>query len=126
MQHMQSELQLQAECFQWAWNNYPNTRRNLWHVTNEMKPHPGESVQSFRVRVSKAKASGLLPGVSDLHFLWNGTLHLFELKVAYNKMSPEQIAFMHHATHHGAKFYEIRDAEEFKRNFLIIINSSSC
>jgi hypothetical protein len=121
----QSELQLQAECFQWAWNHHPETRRLLWHVTNEMKPHPGESAQSFRVRISKAKASGLLPGVSDLHFFWNGRLYLFELKVGYNGLSKEQEAFKDAAQLQGAKFCEIRDAETFKKVFNQIVNTPS-
>lgn len=121
----QSELQLQAECFQYTWNYHPETRMCIWHVTNEMKPFPGESDQAFRIRVSKAKAAGLVPGVSDLHFIWDGTLHVFELKVRYNRLSDAQKAFRDKAVAQGAKFYEIREAELFKEIFRSILTLRS-
>ena len=121
----QSELQLQAECFQWAWNYYPETRLCLWHVTNEMKPYPTEQHAAFKTRIAKAKAAGLVPGVFDLHFFWDKEFHVFELKVEYNKLSDSQIKFQAKMILHGAFTYEIRELETFQRIFLTIINDKS-
>lgn len=136
---MQSELQLQAQCFQWLWNTYPETRLLCWHVTNEMKPmrlktsiwaegfdrggirdvedkFVEESRQDFSRRIAQAKAAGLVPGVWDLHFLWKGTLYLFELKVGHNKLSKEQDAFESKVCDHGAvcmrPCYDLADFKE--------------
>ena len=122
----QSELQLQSDCFQWAWNTYPETRRCLWHVTNEMKPHPNESKKNFQRRISQAKAAGLVPGVSDLHFLWNGKLYVFELKVKRNGLTEDQKVFRDVVLMNGGAFFEIRDLETFKTSFHHILNSKSC
>jgi hypothetical protein len=121
-----SELQLQRDCFLWAYNYYPQTRKKLWHVTNETKPYPGEGKADFQKRISQAKAAGLVPGVSDLHFQWKGTLHVFELKVAYNKLSDDQKKFRDAITQEGGKFYEVRDFETFKNLFLSILNIKTC
>jgi hypothetical protein len=74
--------------------------------------------------VSKAKAAGLVPGVSDLHFQWDGTLHVFELKVRYNKLSEAQERFKAAMIRQGAIFYEIRDPETFKIAFRGILQAS--
>lgn len=156
----QSELQLQAACFQWAWNTQPLTRGHLWHVTNEVKPWPGETVEQFKggdvfrtlirvdafrhksyeelyhlygykgespkalsMRIAKMKAAGLVPGVYDLHFFWRDTLHIFELKVDYNKLSAEQVQWGEAMIRHGAKAYLCYDIETFQYHFLHILNT---
>lgn len=135
----QSELQLQSECFLWTWNQLPQTRGCVWHVTNEVKPfpedtfewgsqtviYPGESKKNLSIRIAKAKAAGLVPGVADLHFMWGGRLYVFELKVAYNKLSPEQERWRDAVVAQGAVFYLIRSAAEFKSLFLSIINKTT-
>lgn len=154
-----SELQLQAACFQWAWNTQPQTRGHLWHVTNEVKPWPGETFEQFKagalfrelktiwpswsyeqlyqqysykgespkalsMRISKMKAAGLVPGVYDLHFFWRGVLHLFELKVDYNKLSAEQEDWGLKMARHGAVRYVCYELETFQHYFLSILNTS--
>lgn len=120
----QSELQLQRDCFLWTWNCHPETRMCLWHVTNEMKPYPGEPKRNFFERVAKAKAAGLVPGVSDLHFQWMGQLHVFELKVKKNGLSDEQKKYRDKMLQQGARFYEVRDFHTFKSFFTnILINT---
>lgn len=135
-----SELQLQAECFQWAWNTYPETRGLLFHVTNEVKPHPpetdahalargcavklkypGETFKELSIRIAKMKAAGLVPGVADLIFLWD-TSYAFELKVGKNKTSPEQIAFAERIMKKGHTWFLVRDVETFKHLFINIVN----
>lgn len=135
---MQSELQLQAQCFQWLWNTYPETRLLCWHVTNEMKPNAVqtgtknggkpdyalESTSSFRRRIAQAKAAGLVPGVWDLHFLWKGTLHLIELKVGNNRLSNEQMAFARKTEDHGAVAHKpCYDISDFRELIMHIFNT---
>lgn len=146
---MQSELQLQAQCFQWLWNTYPETRLLCWHVTNEMKPWPGETEQEFLMRtqgyqpqnfsifgykgessahfsrrIAQAKAAGLVPGVWDLHFLWKGTLHLIELKVGDNRLSNEQMAFARKTEDHGAVAHKpCYDISDFRELIMHIFNT---
>jgi len=34
---MQTEAQIQQECFNWFWNEYPKHRRKMFHIPNEGK-----------------------------------------------------------------------------------------
>lgn len=115
-----SELQLQAQCYQWAFGTYPQIRGLLWHVANEMKPHPKETIEEFRIRINKAKAAGLVKGVSDLHMFYKG-FHVFELKVDYNKLSTEQVEFGRKITEQGGHFYEIRNIQTFQNIIRTIV-----
>lgn len=128
-----SELQLQSKCFLWAWNTFPDTRGHLWHVTNEMKPNKvrviggnvvEESKADFRLRISKAKAAGLVPGVYDLHFFWRRRLYLFELKVGKNALSMEQVEWGARMDRHGATTYQVWDEQTFRQLFINILNQN--
>lgn len=131
-----SELQLQASCFQWAWNTYPETRGLLFHVTNEVKPHPpetdahalargcpihlkypGETFKELSIRIAKLKAAGLVPGVADLVFLWN-RVWVWELKVGANTTSAEQDRFAEQVIAKGWTYCLCRDLATFQQQFL--------
>lgn len=73
---------LQAACWQESWNKYPVTRRLIWHTPNELTRLPGETSHQHMVRITQARAKGVVPGVWDLLFYWRGCLHLIEIKVA--------------------------------------------
>lgn len=136
-----TELQLQAQCFQWAWNTFPQTRQLLFHVTNEVKPHPpetdehalargcpvrfkypGETFKELSIRIAKMKAAGLVPGVADLVFLWE-QCHVFELKVGRNTLSNDQQSFREMVTAIGTQWHEIRDFRTFVTIFSAIIQT---
>lgn len=85
-----SEDVLLAICFQWAWNTYPQTRRLLLHIPNELDRLPGESRQNHIRRLTQAKAKGVVPGAPDLIFLWDGVLYAFELKTPIGSVSAAQ------------------------------------
>lgn len=140
-----SELQLQATCFQWLWNIYPETRLCCWHVTNEMKPYPaetpeqaakrgcpvelaypGESGRDFSIRVAKAKAAGLVSGVWDMHFVWNG-FHIWEFKVGKNTLTKEQVAFKQAILRNmpSARFSVFYDEKSFQEYIVKLLNSDS-
>lgn len=110
-----SEIQLQAKCFQWAWNTYPQTRRLLAHVPNGGGRDAREGMQ--------LKASGVIPGVHDLFFFWKGQLYWFELKIGRNTQSDAQLDFGAAMMAQGAICYEVRDLETFKTLFTQIIES---
>lgn len=111
-----SEIQLQAQCFQWAWNNYPETRRCLAAVPNGGSRNKIEAMQ--------LKASGVLAGVHDLFFYWKGQLYWFELKVGENKQTKEQIEFGKAMTAQGAVCVEIRSFGQFQEEFLKALGTS--
>lgn len=107
----QSELQLQAKCFQWLWNEYPETRLCCWHV-------PNGGARS-KIEATQLKASGVVKGVHDLHFFWKGSLYVFELKVGTNRQTAEQKAWGEAMKRQGAILYEVREFQLFQN----IINS---
>jgi len=78
-----TEDQFQAKCWQWVWNNYPETRHCLWAV-----PNGGERTLEVAV---KLKATGVLSGVHDMHFLWDGQFYTFEFKVGNNHLTKTTI-----------------------------------
>jgi hypothetical protein len=79
---MQTEDQLQAEFFKHVWNTYPKTRGLFFSVPNGGTRNPREAM--------KLKATGLVPGIPDLIFLWNGKVYGFELKTEKGVLSPKQ------------------------------------
>jgi hypothetical protein len=111
----QSEIQLQAECWQWAWNTYPDTRRLLFHVPNGGSRSKIEGMQ--------LKASGVVPGIPDLLFLWHGRLYSFELKTLTGTVSDDQ-ALVHITWEtHCVSTHIVRTLETFQRIFTQIINN---
>lgn len=104
-----TEDQLQAACWQWAWEAYPATRRLLWAVPNGGARNAREGL--------KLRATGVIPGVWDLHFFWQERLTFFELKVGRNRQSEEQVRWGALVRQQGATCYEIRTLDEFKAAF---------
>jgi hypothetical protein len=108
-----SEDHLQADCYQWAWNTFPDTRRLLFSIPNGGTRNTREAM--------KLKATGLTAGVADLLFLWNGKTFAFELKVGSNKQSENQKLWEMTATPHIEKYYLITKFEDFKYHFTQIV-----
>lgn len=67
-----SEDRLQADCYQWFHNHYPHLRGLLYHVPN------GEKREKITAALLKAK--GVVAGIPDLVFHFNGLTYFFELK----------------------------------------------
>jgi hypothetical protein len=109
-----TEDQLQAECFKWFHNNYPHLRKTLWAVPN------GGTRNKFEAM--KLKATGVVAGVHDLHFLHKNQFYTFELKVGENTMSDEQVEFYIAIENQCGICKEIRTFEEFKLQILNIIS----
>lgn len=109
-----NEDQLQATCFQWAWNNYPHLRRTFWAVPNGGFRNKREA--------SKLKATGVVKGVHDIHLLHDGQFFTFELKVGDNTLSTDQQEFQIAITKQGGICFEIRTEKEFKELFASIVD----
>jgi hypothetical protein len=108
-----SEIQLQAECFQWAWNALPETRRLIFHVPNGGSRNVIEGMQ--------LKASGVVPGIPDLLFIWHGQLHAFELKTATGTVSDAQAEVHFTWNDHGVFVHIVRTLESFQEHVKKII-----
>jgi hypothetical protein len=78
-----SEERLQAQFWEWAWNTYPQFRRLMWAVPN--------STNTNAIQASRLKATGLLPGVWDLHVLYKREYHIIETKIGDNKLTVDRV-----------------------------------
>jgi hypothetical protein len=105
MEQIKAENQLQATCFQWAWNNRPETRRLLAYNLNNS---PNARVGNMN------KALGLITGRADMELLWKGNLHYFEFKFQKGRQSQEQVKFQETVIAHGATYTITRTLEEFQ------------
>jgi len=104
-----SEERLQADCYQWFHNSFPNLRGLLWHVPNGGQRSASEA--------NKFKAIGLVPGVCDLHFYYQGKMYFIELKIEAGRLSPNQINWIEAISNQGGEVIVIRDLYTFQ-NFI--------
>jgi len=107
-----SENKLQAECYQWAYNTFPEVRGLLYHNFN----NPKNAIQGAQL-----KAVGLVKGVADLTFLWQGQAYFFELKTETGKQSKDQFEWQMKVGGHGFPYLIVRRFEHFKQLFEQII-----
>ena len=135
--------QLQAKCFQYVWNTYPNLRRLMWHTPNETKQDDfilkevakvDQGLASklsaivrkrLGIHISTRKAIGVVKGVTDLTFYYNGRLHAFDVKLGKDRMSEEQKEFAQRVINQGGTFDIIDDFEKFKITIDSYINQAS-
>lgn len=106
----QEEARLQAECYAWAWNERPITRRVLFHVENERTD--GNKVDGARRR-----AMGLVAGVSDLLLLLpRGRYHglCIEMKTPDGYQREEQKTWQALVEANGYRYEVIRTKEDFQ------------
>ena len=109
-QRKQEEAVLQAKCFQWCWNEFPETRRLLFHVENERSD--GNKLEGAR-RV----AMGLVAGVSDLILLmprgrWHGLC--IEMKTPKGDQREKQQTWQALVEKQGYRYEIIRTEEDFR------------
>lgn len=62
--HSSPEGRIQADCFRWFWNEFPQYRKTLFHVPNENDRADANPIQG-----AMRKSLGVVAGVSDLLFL---------------------------------------------------------
>lgn len=100
-----SHDQLQAQCFQWHWNEYP-AQRGLIHANNNNSRNA--------VQGNQRKAVGVVKGVLDLEYFRKGQLYFFDIKVGKDTLSKAQKAVIATLEAEGAICYEIRSLEQFQ------------
>jgi hypothetical protein len=100
-----TETQLQAQIFQYHWNNLPTERGLLFHVNNKAR----NSIEG-----AKFKAMGVVSGVSDLIYLKpGGKPILIELKTYNGTQSTEQRKWELHVKSAGYQYLICKSLEEF-------------
>ena len=106
----QLEMQLQAKCVLAAWNDFPETRKLLFHVENEDQ-HGSAFTGSIR------RAQGIVRGVSDLILLIpRGRFHglMIEMKTKDGYQSSFQREWESLVKAQGYRYEVIRSEEDFR------------
>ena len=101
-----SESQIQSSCVSWLWNTYPETRGLFFSINNN-----SEHV----VRALNRKAMGMVAGVADTCFLWNGKAYFIEFKTEVGKQSPDQVRWEHAINEQGFEYFIARSLSDFQK-----------
>ena len=102
-----SEDERQHECYIWFHNTYPNLRGCLFAVPN------GGARSALQGKIFKM--TGVVPGVSDMIFLYNKVAYLLEFKTDIGIQSPKQIAWQKTMEKQGFAYFIIRDLNLFQQ-----------
>lgn len=105
------EMRLQAACFVRAWNDFPITRKLLFHVENELNS-AGDNAIIGAIR----RSEGIVRGVSDLILLiprepWNGLM--IEMKTEKGYQSKYQKEWQALVEAQGYRYEVVRTEEDF-------------
>lgn len=105
-----SEDQLQAEIVTWFTNNYclkhHSPRSIIFSVPNGGFRH--------KIEAMKLKATGMMPGVSDLIIIHRSKIYFCELKTDSGILSPAQKEFNLRLAENGFQNFIFRSLSEFK------------
>ena len=105
-EQVMTEQQIQAKCFIWHWNTYPNERRMLFHADNN---------SANALVGNRKKASGVVKGVSDMVLITLcGTVYL-EFKTPTGVQSAEQKDFAAKVRERGSLYFIVRSVEQFQK-----------
>lgn len=110
--HSMPEGRIQAECYQYFWNNYPQYRGLYFAVPNE-----NTRSDSNIITGAQRKAMGVYHGVSDtLMLIPRGGYHglAIEYKDERGRQSIHQIAWQALVENQGYKYVVCRSLEQFK------------
>jgi len=101
-----TESRIQADCFQWHWNTYSNSRGRLFMVHN----NPRNEIDGNRL-----KAMGMVAGVSDMMLLRQDKPPLcIEIKTDKGTQQRNQKEWQKVAEATGATYEIVRSLDEFK------------
>lgn len=106
------EGKIQAECFQWFWNSFPQYRGLLLHVPNENYRADSNIIQG-----AIRKSLGVVAGVADLLFLVaRGRYHglCIEMKDERGKQRESQKNWQKIVEGQGYKYVVVRSLLEFQ------------
>lgn len=111
--HSSPEGKIQAECFAWFWNEYPQYRRLLFHVPNE-----NDRADSNVIQGAIRKSLGVVAGVADLLFLVaSGDRHglCIEMKDEHGTQKPAQKEWQALVEREGYEYVICRSLEQFQQ-----------
>lgn len=108
-----NEDRLLSKCHQWLWNNFPQTRGAAWHVANERK--------TTGMQGAILKAKGVVAGVPDYVFNYEGKTYYIEFKFAAGLLSSSQKKVILALNKQGFEVYIIRSFEDFKELIFSIL-----
>ena len=118
--HSSPEGRIQAECFAWFWNTYPQYRKLLFHVPNE-----NDRADSNIIQGAIRKSLGVVSGVADLLLLVaSGGYHglCIEMKDEKGRQKPAQAEWQTIIEAQGYRYVICRSLEQFK----VIVNEYLC
>jgi len=105
--------QLIAKCTQWFWNEFPEDRRMLYAVNNNVSA--GLSRQQQIIEGNKNKAKGVVAGVLDLCYInFDGRSAYLDAKVGNDVLSKEQEDFCEKLDRRGIAWFVFSSFEEFQ------------
>lgn len=110
--HLMSEGKIQADCYSWFWNAFPQYRKCYFAIPNE-----NNRADSSAISGAIRKAMGVTKGVADTFMAVRkgGYGGLFiEFKTEVGKQSPEQKQWQIIIENQGYLYRVIRSLEEFK------------
>lgn len=123
--HHNEESALQAKCWTWLWNEYPETRGLYFAVQNENSRSVYESKKQQLVSGAMRKAIGVYSGVSDTILLlprgkYNAAC--IEFKTRIGRQSPKQADWQQKVESVGYYYTIVRSEDEFKEKMKWYIN----
>jgi hypothetical protein len=106
-----TELQMQAYCCTWFWNEFRHTEeRQMLHANIN---------NSFnKIEGAKNAALGVVAGISDTEFIDYGEMWFLEFKLTGGVQSQDQKDFQRKVEERGHKYKLLYSFEEF-RSFII-------
>lgn len=109
-----NETQIQAAAYQTLYNRHPLLRLCLFSVPNEaLFSNLNNLGQDQKMSlISRFKASGLTPGVTDMIFYWQGKTYWLELKDDTGTVREEQKLFHRNLIIHNFDVQIYRSVEE--------------
>lgn len=99
-----SEIQLQSLAFKNLWNNRPELRGRVFAINQNAHN---------RIKGAMNRSLGVMPGVSDMAYLVNGSVVWIEWKTETGRQSPDQKAFEQMVTRLGMRYFIVRSEAEF-------------
>lgn len=110
--HRSNEGKIQAECFQWFWNTYPQYRGLLYHVPNE-----NDRADSNIIQGAIRKSLGVVAGVADLILMIQRGGHgalCIEMKDDKGVQRPAQKDWQKIVEAQGYRYKICRSLEQFQ------------
>ena len=100
-----TEAQLQSKCVIWLRNTYPQTHGLFFAVNNNsIHAHAGGTMKSM----------GVIPGVADTIFLWEGKAYFLEFKTPDGRQSAAQREWQSKVEESGFRYEIVRSEAEFQ------------